>query len=345
MMRPFALAAGLTVLAAQGTAAQDRLQSLVTLYVKTGENRTKVGTGFAVAPGVFATAYHVVQGGRDIELVRDSGVVGRNVTIRNLTPEKDLALLEVGDLGNSPSLPIKPRIASVDEDLFMLGSAALIPNSTYTVRLSAINEAIEVDAVIFSFNLSGDASSIRVMLSTPRPSVLGPVTPNEINDSFMISSRSMFFASNWQRLKKLRGNLAERYVIDRALRHSVSRLGEVAGRQDLDATSTIRIRQAAQRIAASDPEVAADNFERQRDVDTKAISDALDTVLSKTAFKFSNLAEAQKYVDALQTCADLLNIYSVTASFGQWVPREKLYYEDAAKFLRRFRPVLVYVPE
>jgi hypothetical protein len=465
------LAIALTFFTVSEAAPQDRSQSLVTLYVKTAENRTKVGTGFAVAPGILATAYHVVQGGLNIELVRASGAVTQNVTIRNISPEKDLALLEASDLENMPSLPVKSRIAPVDEDLFMIGSAAGIPNSTYTVRLvqsqlvpitafnntrgqplfdkppktevlqiagivyggisggplidrqgnvlgvlsgslneggsygwvipsrdveqmltstptrqkldtavwppvpfrtallrsteyfvrqdtavqnefdgftakanrlSSINNAIELDALLLSSNLSQDATSIRVVLATPQS--FGPVTPSEINNSFLVSTRSILFGGNWQRLKSLRANLGERYAIDRGLRGLVSRLGEVANREGLDPASTEKIHQAAQTIAASDPEVASNNFEGQRGVDIRSLTNALDKVLTKREFKFSTLEEARRYMNALQTSADLLNDYN-SGPFRSWVPKEKLYFEDAAKFLRRFRPVLVYVPE
>ena len=114
--------------------AQDRMRSLVTLYVTTGA-KIKIGTGFSVKTGLIATAYHVIQGARRIEIVPGPGSATTDVTVRNIFPEKDLAILEVKGLGDLPPLEISDRIPNTDEDLSMLGSALGLPGQTYSVRV------------------------------------------------------------------------------------------------------------------------------------------------------------------------------------------------------------------
>jgi S1-C subfamily serine protease len=78
----------------------------------TGCSRRYVGSGWTVADGLVATNAHVVAGADEISVRRPDGQV-RDARVVRFDADRDLAVLEVADLGQSP-LPLGSVVAGGD---------------------------------------------------------------------------------------------------------------------------------------------------------------------------------------------------------------------------------------
>jgi hypothetical protein len=107
--------------------------SVVTIYATLENQRIKQGSGFAVDAGI-VTAYHVVQGAKQIRIVTARGEETTEVAVLAYNSPADLALVDAHLKTALRPLGLEDRLPRVDEDLFMVGSAAGLANSVYTVR-------------------------------------------------------------------------------------------------------------------------------------------------------------------------------------------------------------------
>jgi hypothetical protein len=115
--------------------AQGARSSLVTIYATLRNGHTSQGTGFAVGNDEVATAYHVVYNSIRIEMITSDGRHISDVELRASNPDADLALISAPELHLRPLELVADQIPSTDVDLRMLGSAAGMPGSVFTVRL------------------------------------------------------------------------------------------------------------------------------------------------------------------------------------------------------------------
>jgi hypothetical protein len=116
--------------------AQDRTRSIVTIYTTTQQDRIKQGSGFVIAPGVLATAYHVIQGAQSVRIIISTGQSLSDIKIRNYDAANDLALIEFVPQSTVPALPLQDRIPGTDEELLIAGTPAGMRNQTYVVKLA-----------------------------------------------------------------------------------------------------------------------------------------------------------------------------------------------------------------
>jgi hypothetical protein len=104
----FALALGAVGAPAESVAQRpDPAQSVVVIRTDLGGQRGGIGTGFFISnTGRILTAYHVIQGAREVT-VSHHGARYSGVTIERISPERDLATLVVtGFKGTTPALPL-----------------------------------------------------------------------------------------------------------------------------------------------------------------------------------------------------------------------------------------------
>ena len=108
-------------------------ESVVTIYTTIADGRMKQGSGFVVDGGI-VTAYHVVQGAKTIEIVTSNNQDTTNVTVLAYDAASDIALISAQFRSPIRPLSLRDQLPPVDRDLLMVGSAAGLPNSVYTVR-------------------------------------------------------------------------------------------------------------------------------------------------------------------------------------------------------------------
>ena len=108
-------------------------ESVVTIYTTIADGRIKQGSGFVVDGGI-VTAYHVVQGAKTIEIVTSNNQDTTDVTVLAYDPASDIALVSAQFRSPIRPLSLLDQLPPVDRDLLMVGSAAGLPNSVYTVR-------------------------------------------------------------------------------------------------------------------------------------------------------------------------------------------------------------------
>ena len=99
-----------------------RLYAMIQAREKTGavRNRGGMGTGFVCGPGFVATAWHVVQGAKSIQVRTGNG---RSVPARlaALSADNDLALL-VADFGSPPpAIPLASDAPKMGAEVFTIG--------------------------------------------------------------------------------------------------------------------------------------------------------------------------------------------------------------------------------
>jgi hypothetical protein len=92
-------------------------------------------------------------------------------------------------------------------------------------------------------------------------------------------------------------------------------------------------------------DIAADTYERRYAVDTQNLVDALNRLSGRLAIlQFSSLADAHAFVADLQTCSTELDKYTFSSPFMTWRSNENRFFTSIGSVLKKFEPIVVYVP-
>jgi hypothetical protein len=104
-------------------------ESIVGLYVTLEAGRSDLGTGFfSSADGQIVTAYHVVNGARKIKAVTSSGQIYDDLRIDYVSPQRDLAVLQIISKPQTPGfLKLTRHIPDPKEELSVIGYPRGLP--------------------------------------------------------------------------------------------------------------------------------------------------------------------------------------------------------------------------
>jgi trypsin-like peptidase len=111
-------------------------ESVVTIYTTTADGRIKQGSGF-VADGGIVTAYHVVHGGKTIEIVTSNNQVTTDVTVLAYDPASDIAL--VSAQFRSPIRPLSLLVCDCSNDMRLIESFAILLRSFARRQIALIS--------------------------------------------------------------------------------------------------------------------------------------------------------------------------------------------------------------
>ncbi|MGH6616428.1 S1 family peptidase [Sphingomonas sp.] len=217
------------------------------------------------------------------------------------------------------------------------GVAATVDDFTALAnRLAEVNRQVGLKMFWATSSLSSFSSAVSAHRSSARILANGPIPwPVErLNDS--LADRDP------QTLRDVRVLLVERFSLDRRLRAAVARLDQAAANPALDETSAARIRQTAEQIKRSQPDIATTTFEVLKGIDRSQMLQSLDTLAAHLGGPFQDSGAALVYARRADRLRDQLEQYGLV---NDWFFHEQAYYSEAAAFIRRYRGVVVFVPE
>jgi hypothetical protein len=95
----------------------------VTIYATRADGRGQGSGFFTTGQGRILTAYHVVEGAREIEVIHDSLGPFKRILVDSISPERDLAVLQILDpLTTTPFLPlIQTYVPDPADDFVVVG--------------------------------------------------------------------------------------------------------------------------------------------------------------------------------------------------------------------------------